>query len=99
MPAEIQGYADTNIMQKFYESTKRIYGPTKRSIVPVRGADGQTLIRDKEGKLKRLAEHFNQLLNNQTTSDYHAINEIPALPSREHLDLPPTLLEVKEVVE
>jgi len=24
---EIQGYADTNDMQRFYESTKRIYGP------------------------------------------------------------------------
>ena len=44
-------------------------------------------------------EHFSQLVNNHTTSYYHAINKIPALPSREHLDLPPTQLEVKEAVE
>ena len=43
---EIQGYADSNNMQKFYESTKRLYGPTKRAIMPVRTTDGQTLIRD-----------------------------------------------------
>ena len=99
LAAEIQGYADTNNMQKFYESTRRMYGPAKRNVVPVRSADGQTLIRDKDGILKRWAEHFNQLLNHHTTSDQHVLNEIPLLPTQEHMDLPPTLLEVREAVE
>ena len=99
LAAEEQRYADTNNMQKFNESTKRMYGPTKRSIVSGRGADGHTLLRDKERTLKRWAEHFNKLLNNHTTSGQHAINEISVLPSREQLDLPPTILEEKEKVE
>ena len=85
---ETQGYADTNNIQKFYESTKRIYGPTRRSVVPVKGADGQTPIRDREGILKRWAEHFKQLPNNHTTSDHQVLNEIPSLPTQDHLDLP-----------
>ena len=50
LAAEIQGYADTNNLHKFYESIKCIYGPTKISIVPVRNADSYTLARYKEGK-------------------------------------------------
>ena len=96
---EIQGYADTNNMQKFYESTKRIYGPTKRAIVPIRTADGQTLIKDKAGILIRWAEHFNELLNNRTTSDHNVLTDLPILPIIPDLDSPPTLEEVSEAVQ
>ena len=59
---EIQGQADTNHIQIFYEATKRIYGPTKSTIMPVRYAYGLTLIMDRKGILDRWAERFNQLL-------------------------------------
>ena len=96
---EIQGYADSNNMQKFYENTKRLYGPTKRAIMTVRTTDGQTLIRDQEGILKRWAEHFNQLLNNCTTTDHSTLDNLPSLSTQTNLDQPPSLLEVSEAIE
>ena len=96
---EIQGYADTNNIQKFYEATKKVYDPIKRSTVPVRSAEGDTLIRDKDGIITRWAEHFNTLLNIHTPSDHNVLDELPQFPTNEHLDIPPTLQEAQEAIE
>lgn len=37
LTSEIKWCADTNDMQKFYESTRRMFGPQKRSQLPVTG--------------------------------------------------------------
>ncbi|XP_077091366.1 uncharacterized protein LOC143742394 [Siphateles boraxobius] len=42
---EIQGYADTNNSQAFYDAIKSLYGPQKRRITPIRSADGKVLKR------------------------------------------------------
>ena len=93
---EIQGYADANNMQKFYECTKRVYGPTKRTIVPVRSADGTHLIKDQTGILKRWGEHFNVLLNAHIPTDHSVLDELPSIPTHKDLDIPPTLQEVEK---
>ena len=91
---EMQGYADTNNIHRFYECTKRINGPIKRNILPVRAADGTSLIRDRKGILSRWAEHFNSLLNACNPSDHTVLQDLPSLPACTELDLPPTLDEV-----
>ena len=96
---EIQGYADTNNTQKFYEATKKVYGSTQRSIIPVRSADGDTLIGDKAGIMIRWAEHFNALPNINTPSDHTVLDELPRFPPIEALDIPPTMHEVMKAIE
>ena len=94
---EIQGYADTNNMQKFYDATKRLYGPQKRSHAPVRDTNG-ALIKDSEGIRKRWAEHFSTLLNHNTNTDHSILDELPTLPMKEDLDETPTHQEVMEAI-
>lgn len=92
--AEIQGHADRNNMHQFYECTKRIYGPKKRSTLPVRASDGVSLIRDRQGILSRWAEHFEGLLNANNPSDHSVIDELPDIPPCNDLDTSPSLEEV-----
>jgi hypothetical protein len=92
--AEIQGHADRNNMHQFYECTKRIYGPRKRSILPVRSSDGESLIRDRHGILARWAEHFSSLLNANNPSDHSVLDDLPTLPPCIDLDTPPSLEKV-----
>ena len=40
---EIQGFADSGDLHKFYAALKRVYGPTDRSLAPVRKPDGTLL--------------------------------------------------------
>ena len=94
---EIQGYADVNNMQMFYDATKRIYGPTRRTSVPVRDSDG-TLIKEREGVLARWAEHFSILLNNITDTDQSVLDELPDLTTFAELDDIPTIEEVARSV-
>ena len=49
--------------------------------------------------MKRWAEHFNQLLNNCTTTDHSTLDNLPSLPTQTNLDQPPSLLEVSEAIE
>ena len=97
MAHEIQGYADSNNMQKFYYATKRLYGPQKRSHAPVRDANG-ALIEDSEGIRKRWAEHFSTLLNHNTATDHSILDELPALSMKEKLDEIPTHQDFMEAI-
>ena len=99
LAVEIQGYADTNDMQRFYESTKRIYGPQMRQTAPVRSADGQTLHRNKTDIIARWAEHFDALLNVETPTDHSCLDDLPTLPCLTELDNPPTFEEVNLAIE
>ena len=94
---EIQGYADANNIQQFYEATKRIYGPPRRAPLPVRSAEGD-LIKDREGVLNRWAEHFSTLLNNHTATDPSVLDELPTLTTMQDLDAIPTMEEVVDAV-
>ena len=44
---ELQNYADTNNTHAFYDSIKTIYGPPSHSIAPIKSADGNTLLKEK----------------------------------------------------
>ena len=76
LAGEIQRYADDNDTHKFYNTIKQAYGPVTRCTVPVRSADGATLIKDQEGISQRWAELFSTLLNDGLTPDHSILNEI-----------------------
>ena len=64
---EIQGYADSGNMKQFYSSLSAVYGPQSSGSVPVLSSDGKTLLTEKEKILERWAEHFDGVLNRQST--------------------------------
>ena len=93
---EMQSSMDTGDLHHFYSSLKTIYGPTRRSLCPVRSADGNTLISDRTGILQRWAEHFKALLNHTNPHDPAFLEEIPQLPPLLELDEIPSLAEVSK---
>ena len=96
---EIQGFADTNNMHEFYDAVKKLHGPTSRAIVPVRSGDGSALIKDRNGILSRWAEHFDLLLNHETTTDPTILDQLPDMTMLPELDLPPSYDEVTACIK
>ena len=56
-------------------------------------ADGSTLLADKEAILKRWAEHFNSVLNRQSSINEDAIDRLPQIECNVLLDEFPTVME------
>ena len=98
MAQEMQSSMDTGDLHRFYSSLKSVYGPTQSTLCPVRTADGETLISDREGILSRWAEHFKDLLNRINPMDPTFLDEIPQLPVLLELDDPPSLEEVNKSI-
>ena len=94
---EMQGYFDKGDTHNFYNALKVAFGPSDKSLAPVRGTNGD-LIKDKAGILSRWAEHFSDLLNRANPTDPTFIEAVPQLNIVEELDLPPTLDEVKKAI-
>ena len=67
--------------------------------MPVRSADGLTLIKDRKGILDRWAQYLNALLNNHTDSNNAILNDLSELPTHEGMDLPPNLQDMITAVE
>ena len=53
MVAEIQGFADPGEHHNLYDALKRVYGPSDRSMAPVRFRDAAVLFSLEEDILKR----------------------------------------------
>ena len=91
---EIQSYFDVNDFHKFFDSIKSVYGPVRNSYAPLRSADGNTLIKDRQGILQRWVEHLSDLLNRVNPADPNVFDRLPTLPPIHHLDQVPTFDEV-----
>jgi len=91
---EIQSYADTNEIQKFYEAIKATYGPSHHSVHPVWSKDGNTLIKDQQGIMARWAEHLSDLLNHISSTYTAYADLLPQLSTLPDLDHIPSFNEV-----
>ena len=98
LAAEIQGYADAGDLQNFHTALKQVYGPSDRSLAPVRSRDGRTLHTDKNEIISRWKEHYSVLLNTDNPSDPQLLNLIPQRDTASHMDSLPTLEEVEHAV-
>lgn len=96
---KIQQFADANDLHNFYDSLKTIYGPGNYPVIPVRSADGTTLIKDQKQIVERWAEHFSALLNRRNPTDDSVLDDFPDQPIINELDLPPTFSEVSQAVK
>ncbi len=77
---------------------KKIFGPRNFTLMPLRSADGETLLKDKQQIVDRWAEHFRELLNQQNPVDPMVLDEFPNRPEIIELDLPPTFSEISSAV-
>ena len=95
---EIQRYADTKDMKRFYKSVKTVYmyGPQPASSSPLLSTDGTMLINEKSCILERWAEHFDAVLNTPSHINGEAINRLPQVDINHEMDTPPTLPEVEK---
>ena len=88
---EIQSFADRKDMKKFFDALKTVYGPQSSGTTPLLSADGTSLLTDKEAILKRLAEHFDGVLNRPSSINDEAINRLPQVECNPLLDELPTI--------
>ena len=95
---EIQGFADQNNMQGFYNAIKTIYGPMRNTLAPVLTADGRTTLKERTDILNRWSEHFRSLLNHQETSDETMLEALPDLPTVQGMDALPAMHEVLQAI-
>ena len=96
---EIQKHADSNNTHSFYQAIKTVYGPQRKNLAPVRSADGDTLIKDKQQILERWSEHFSSLLNHRNPTIPNIIEELPNVPQITILDELPSFQEVLAAVK
>jgi exonuclease III len=94
-----QRYADTGDYKKFYEALKAVYGPSFQIQSPLRSADGQELLTDRESILNRWSEHFHTLFSTSRTVQKAVIDRIPQQPPKMELDVAPTLQETVKAIE
>ena len=95
---ELQKYADTNDVHRFYETMRATVGPRKKSSTPVRSSSGE-LLRSQVEILDRWREHFATLLNESNEFDETILNELPLIPAEEQLWTTPDRREVLGIVE
>ena len=95
---EIQQYVDSNNSKRFYDALKTIYGPRSSGASPLLGADGSTLLTDKNAILDKWAEHFNNVLNRPSSINTEAIASMPQVDINISLAEPPKELEVQEAI-
>ncbi|XP_026084958.1 uncharacterized protein LOC113060279 [Carassius auratus] len=95
---ELQRLADSGNTRGFFSATKAVYGPSHRGLNPLRPKDGQTLLKDNDSINARLKEHFQELLNRDSSAKPDIADHIPQSPIREDMGEPPTLTEVHNAI-
>nr|XP_014350153.1 PREDICTED: uncharacterized protein LOC106705380 [Latimeria chalumnae] len=88
---ELQGYADRHHMRQFYAGLKAVYRPTHDMMVPVKSRDGGALITDREETRQQWVQHFEELLNTESSIAEEALNCILQEANIDVMDAPPTV--------
>lgn len=96
---EIQGYADSHDIKRFYDALKAVYGPQSSGSSPLLNADETQLLTEKKQILDRWAEHFNNVLNRPADINDEAIARLPQVEINKNLDTLPTVDEVRKAVK
>ena len=96
---EIQSFADRKDMKKFRDALKTIYGQKSSGATSLLSADGSTLLADKDAILKRLAEHFNSMLNRPSSVNDNVINRLSQIECNVLLDEFPTVIETRKAIQ
>ena len=90
---KIQSCAVRNNSKVFFASMREVYNPQGAYLDPVKNIDCSVLHREKPKIMERWREHFNLLLNSETSVKDGVSSSIPQLPIRYHMDELPTAEE------
>ena len=82
-------------MKKCHCTPKTIYDPKSSDAITLLGADGSTLLTDKDAILERWTEHFNSVLNRPSSISDDAIYRLPQMECNALLDEFPPVIETK----
>ena len=96
---ELQTAADAHNMKAFHDGLRAVYGPKATGSTPVRASDQTTLLTDKKDILAHWAEHFNTLLNKDSSISDEAVASLPQLPVNDLLAAPPTKAETQKALK
>ena len=99
LAAEIQGYVDARDLQNFHAALKQVYGPSDRSLAPVRSRAGDALLTGKSDILGRCKELYSVFLNTDNPCDWQIMDLIPQKDPIPQMDDTPTLQEVEHAVQ
>ena len=86
-------------MRKFHDALNTIYGPKCYGATPLLNADGSTLLTDKDTILEKWVEHFNSVLNRQSSVNDNAIIRLPQTECNLLLDEFPTITETRKAIQ
>ena len=91
----LQEAADMHDSKSFYANLKGVFGPARSNSSPILSTSGD-LLTDKNEIVKRWAEHFSAVLNQESNINNNVINNIPQQPIIQALLLKLSLCEIKK---
>lgn len=95
---EIQQLADSRDTRGFFDAIRAVYGPSYRGLNPLSTKDGLTLLKDDESIKNRWKEHYEDLLNRDTTAEMETLDQLPQQPIMVNMGAPPSLREVQDAI-
>ena len=96
---ELQEKADESNSAGFLNSLKEVHGPQPKMSDTLLAADGSSQITEPKGIIGRWKDYFVELLNVEATVDDSVLNELPPYPVHSHMDVSPSIEEVKLAIE
>jgi hypothetical protein len=93
--AELQSAADKRDFKTFYQGLKAVHGPVYKASQSIKSKDG-VLLTEPSKVLDRWAEHFEEVLNQDSRFDMSLLDELPQYEVNCRLDDIPTLEEVQK---
>ena len=94
----LQEAADMHDSKSFYANLKGVFGPARSNSSPILSTSGD-LLTDKNEIVKRWAEHFSAVLNQESNINNNVINNIPQQPIIQALLLKLSLCEIKKAIK
>ena len=95
---KLQIAADRKYMKTFFTDLREIYGTKPRGLIQLKAMDGETVLQEKGKILDRIADHFDQLLNNPGDLSEEAKEALVQRPAVSSLDEPPNFDELMSTI-
>lgn len=67
---QLQLAADQHNMKAFYDNLKGVFGPSHKTSSPILSSDGKQLLTEESDILKHWVDHFEEVLNRETTATH-----------------------------
>ena len=96
---DIQCAANRNDSRAMYSLIRQAFGPKSSSVAPMKSSDGKSTVKDPDGIRDRWKEHFTNLFFNPSVVDNEVIDNLLQEDILTHMDNPPSLDEVKDVIK